>query len=67
MMKVFVPPGTDISYKNPDFLKKFLTDRGKMLARRLTGVTAEEQRQISISIKQARYLGLLSVGSSKRR
>ena len=65
--KIFVPEGTDISYKNVDFLKKFLTDLGKILARRLTGVTAREQRDICIAIKRARYLGLLPVGSSKRK
>lgn len=66
-MKIAVPEGAALDFKNVELLKKFLTDRGKMLARRLTGVTAQQQRNISRAIKQARYLGLLPAGSAKRK
>ena len=48
-----------ITYKNVDLLRRFITDQGKILPRRLTGVTAKEQRQLAKSIKQARILGFL--------
>lgn len=66
-MKISIPEGTVIEYKNLDLLRKFLTDRGKMLARRLTGISAPQQREMTRSIKRARYLGLLPAGSSKRK
>lgn len=66
-MKVVVPEGASLDYKNVDLLKKFLTDRGKLLARRLTGLNAQRQRTVMRSIKRARYLGLLPVGSAKRK
>ena len=46
---------TDINYKDVKLLKRFITDQGKILPRRLTGVTAKEQRQL----EQARILGFL--------
>lgn len=51
--------GEIINYKNVDLLRRFITDQGKILPRRLTGVTAKEQRQLAKSIKQARILGFL--------
>ncbi len=66
-IKIIIPEGVEIEYKNVDLLRKFLTDRGKMMARRLTGTKAQEQRDLTRAIKRARYLGLLPVGSSKRK
>jgi len=54
-----IQPGEIITYKNIDLLRRFITDQGKILPRRLTGVTAKEQRQLAKSIKQARILGFL--------
>jgi small subunit ribosomal protein S18 len=51
--------GEIISYKNVDLLRRFITEQGKILPRRLTGVTAKEQRQLAKAIKQARILGFL--------
>ena len=56
-----------IDYKDIAFLKKFLTDRGKIMPRRFTGVNAGNQRQVVVAIKRARFLGLLSSGSAKRK
>ena len=48
-----------ITYKNVDLLRRFITEQGKILPRRLTGVTAKQQRQLSRAVKQARILGFL--------
>ena len=48
-----------IDYKDPEFLKKFLDDQGKILPRRITGTSLKFQRQLSVAIKRARHLGLL--------
>ena len=62
-----IPKGTEINYKNIAFLQKCLTERGKIFSRRLTSATAKEQRQLAEAVKIARFLGLLPVGSSKRK
>ena len=46
-------------YKDIDLLKLFLTEQGKILPRRATGVTAQQQRKIAKAIKRARILSLL--------
>ena len=53
-----------IDYKDIDLLKLFVTEQGKILPRRATGVTVQQQRKISKAIKRARILSLpLFVGS----
>ena len=51
--------GEIINYKNVDLLRSFITEQGKILPRRLTGVTAKQQRQLARAVKQARILGFL--------
>ena len=48
-----------IDYKDIDLLKLFITEQGKILPRRATGVTVQQQRQIAKAIKRARALSLL--------
>ena len=48
-----------IDFKNVDLLKKFVTDRGKILPRRVTGTCAKHQRALAIAIKRARHMALL--------
>jgi small subunit ribosomal protein S18 len=48
-----------IDYKDPDFLKKFVNEQGKILPRRLTGTSLKMQRRLSVAVKRARHLGLL--------
>jgi small subunit ribosomal protein S18 len=48
-----------IDYKDEKMLQRFLTERGKILPARLSGITARHQRQLSVAIKRARYLALL--------
>ena len=65
--RMSIPKGTEINYKNVAFLQKCLTERGKLFSRRLTSASATQQRQITVAVKLARFLGLLSVGSTKRK
>jgi small subunit ribosomal protein S18 len=48
-----------VDYKDDKLLGRFLTERGKILPRRLSGVSARHQRQLAVAIKRARYLALL--------
>ena len=48
-----------IDYKDIDLLKLFITEQGKILPRRATGVTVQQQRQLAKAIKRARVLSLL--------
>ncbi|WP_326793922.1 30S ribosomal protein S18 (plasmid) [Streptomyces sp. NBC_00841] len=50
---------TYIDYKDTDLLRKFISDRGKIRSRRVTHVTAQQQRQIATAIKNAREMALL--------
>ncbi|MGW1093961.1 30S ribosomal protein S18 [Streptomyces sp. NPDC002596] len=50
---------TYVDYKNTDLLRKFISDRGKIRSRRVTHVTAQQQRQIAAAIKNAREMALL--------
>ena len=47
-----------IDYKDIDLLTLFVTDQGKILPRRATGVTVQQQRKLSKAIKRARVLSL---------
>ncbi|HOF21250.1 MAG TPA: 30S ribosomal protein S18 [Bacteroidales bacterium] len=48
-----------IDYKDPEFLKKFLNDQGKILPRRLTGTSLKYQRKVAQAVKRARHIALL--------
>ena len=54
-----IKPGDPINYKDVDLLKKFITERGKILPRRLTGLTAKQQRDLTNAVKRARIVALL--------
>jgi small subunit ribosomal protein S18 len=49
----------NIDYKDIDLLKLFITEQGKILPRRVTGITVQQQRRIAKAIKRARMLSLL--------
>ncbi len=49
----------EISYKNPKTLKSFLTERGKIIPRRISGTCAKHQRLLTREIKRARTIALL--------
>ena len=48
-----------VDYKDPEFLKKFLNEQGKILPRRLTGTSLKYQRKVAQAVKRARHLALL--------
>jgi small subunit ribosomal protein S18 len=48
-----------IDFKDVDLLKRFITERGKILPRRITGTSAKYQRKLAIAIKRARHMALL--------
>jgi small subunit ribosomal protein S18 len=48
-----------VDYKDPEFLKRFLNEQGKILPRRITGTSLKYQRKVSLAIKKARHLALL--------
>ena len=55
-----------IDYKDTALLRKFISDRGKIRARRVTGVSAQQQREIAKAIKNAREMALLPYTSTAR-
>lgn len=50
---------TYIDYKDVDLLKRFVSERGKILPRRVTGTSAKYQRKLTTAIKRARHMALL--------
>ena len=48
-----------IDYKYTDLLKRVISERGKILPRRVTGTSAKNQRKLTVAIKRARIMGLL--------
>lgn len=48
-----------VDYKDADLLRRFVTDRGKILPRRITGTCAKHQRMLARAIKRARMIALL--------
>lgn len=49
----------NIDYKDADLLRKFTTERGKIMPRRILGTCAKHQRKLNLAIKRARVLALL--------
>ena len=48
-----------IDYKDAETLKKYITERGKILPRRVTGTCAKHQRKVTTAIQRARHIALL--------
>jgi small subunit ribosomal protein S18 len=48
-----------VDYKDPNFLKKFVNEQGKLLPRRITGNSLKFQRKVAQAVKRARHIGLL--------
>ena len=51
--------GATVDYKNPETLKKYVNEKGKIVSRRVTGNCARHQRYISTQIKRARAIALM--------
>lgn len=56
-----------IDYKNIGLLKRYVSDKGKIKARRATGVCAKHQRSLAQAIKRARFVGFLPYKREKYR
>lgn len=57
---------TTVDYKDTALLRKFISDRGKIRSRRVTGINTQEQRQVARAIKVAREMALLPYAGSGR-
>ena len=57
---------THVDWKDTDLLRKFISDRGKIRARRVTGLTPQQQKQVATAIKNAREMALLPYPSAGR-
>ena len=55
-----------IEFKNLMLLQRYLNDRGKIISRRVSGVSAKEQRAITEAIKHARFMALLPTGGVRK-
>ena len=55
-----------VDWKDVDLLRKFISDRGKIRARRVTGLTPQQQKQVATAIKNAREMALLPYPSAGR-
>ncbi|MBA8793790.1 small subunit ribosomal protein S18 [Friedmanniella endophytica] len=58
--------GQVVDYKDTQTLRKFISERGKIRARRVTGLSVQEQRLVAIAIKNAREVALLPYASTAR-
>ncbi|WP_327208965.1 30S ribosomal protein S18 [[Kitasatospora] papulosa] len=56
---------TYVDYKDTDLLRKFLSDRGKIRSRRVTRITARQQRQVATAVKNAREMALLPYSAAR--
>jgi len=60
-----LPPDHKFDYKDPQQLRNFITDRGKIVPRRISGLTAKQQRDLTRAIKRARNIALLPYTATK--
>ncbi|MCB9556431.1 MAG: 30S ribosomal protein S18 [Deltaproteobacteria bacterium] len=52
-------PALVIDYKDPQLLRYFITERGKLIPRRISGNNAKHQRKVALAIKRARMIALM--------
>jgi small subunit ribosomal protein S18 len=57
---------TVVDYKDVNLLRKFVSDRGKIRARRVTGLTVQQQRAVATAVRNAREMALLPYASTGR-
>ena len=55
---------SQLDYKNPELLRRFITDRGRIVPRRISGVSARYQRILARQIKRARAIALIPYAST---
>lgn len=59
MNRIATEEASDIDYKDTNLLKNYISETGKIVPSRITGVPMRTQRQLAQAIKQARFLALL--------
>lgn len=57
---------SEVDWKDVTTLRKFISDRGKIRARRVTGLTPQQQKQVATAIKNAREMALLPYPAGRR-
>ena len=57
---------SQVDWKDTDLLRRFISDRGKIRARRVTGLTPRQQKQVAVAIKNAREMALLPYPAPSR-
>lgn len=57
--RVCTEQGIDVDYKNVRALLQFVTERGKLIPRRITGTCAEHQRDVTLAVRRARLLAFI--------
>ena len=57
---------TTVDYKDTALLRKFISDRGKIRARRVTGNCSQHQRDVAVAVKNSREMALLPYTSTAR-
>lgn len=67
LVRYHLPADAVLDYKNIGLLQKYLNDRGKIVPRRITGISAKDQRKLVSAIKKARFLALLTTGRVRNR
>jgi len=67
LVRYHLPADAVLDYKNIGLLQKYLNDRGKIVPRRITGISAKDQRKLVSAIKKARFLSLLTTGRVRNR
>lgn len=60
-----IRPDETIDYKNTSLLRRFVSEQGRILSRRMNRLTSKQQRLVAIAIKRARILALLPFSSSE--
>ncbi len=63
-VRLGIQPDHVFDYKDPQTLKYFLTDRGKIAPRRISGLSAKQQRQLAQAVARARVIALLPYTTS---
>ena len=66
VMPVKVTRVANIDYKDINTLKRFISERGKIRARRMTGLSVQDQRKVALAVKNAREVALLPYASTAR-
>ena len=59
----FCADDVKIDYKDVDLLNHYITERSKIIPRRITGTCAKHQRELSLAIKKARHIALMPFGA----